>query len=146
MANKPTNKTVTAEAKKRYKSAKQLEENKTFTEERKNFIDKFTLCDVTCKTYVENYKKVKKNKDDGSEISFNLDMRTIPAALQCFGLDIPKHKLTPIFGAGKQRGQKTCKKLRDGIVHAMNEGDIIEMHERYNELMNYMNIFLRYFD
>ncbi len=126
-------------------TTKQNEENALFIHERQLFIDKFTLCDVTCKAYIEKYKEVKKTAEDGSEIKLVLDMRTIPYALSFFELEIPKHVLTPVFGANKGKGQKTCKKIRDGIVHAMNISDLQEMHDRYDQVMAMMDTFLSYF-
>ena len=123
----------------------QNEENPLYIHERRLFIDKFTICDVTCKAYVEKYKEVKKTAEDGSEIKLVLDMRTIPHAFSFFNFEIPRHVLTPVFGANKGKGQKTCKKLRDGIVHAMNSSDLQEMHDRYDQLMALMDSFLSYF-
>jgi hypothetical protein len=145
MAGKPTAKTVKKLAMTRMNTTKQNEENALFIHERQLFIDKFTLCDVTCKAYIEKYKEVKKTAEDGSEIKLVLDMRTIPYALSFFELEIPKHVLTPVFGANKGKGQKTCKKIRDGIVHAMNISDLQEMHDRYDQVMAMMDTFLSYF-
>ena len=129
----------------RMNTTKQNEENALFIHERQLFIDKFTLCDVTCKAYIEKYKQVKRTAEDGSEIKLVLDMRTIPYALSFFKLEIPQHVLTPVFGANKGKGQKTCKKIRDGIVHAMNISDLQEMHDRYDQVMAMMDTFLSYF-
>lgn len=129
----------------RMSTTQQNEDNALFIQERRLFIDKFTLCDVTCKTYIEKYKEVKKTKEDGSEIKLVLDMRTIPHAFSFFKLEIPKHVLSPVFGANKGKGEKSCKKLRDGIVHAMNTSDLQEMHDRYDKLIAMMDVFLSYF-
>ena len=145
MANKPTARTVRRLAISRLNNARALETNIDYLEERRAFIDTFTLCDVTCKAYIEEYKKVKHGSDDNN-IKLVLDMRVIPSAFERFDVNIARHFLTPVFGAGKTRNHKSCKKLRDGIVHAMNEGDLLEMHQRYTELMGYMNQFLSFFN
>ena len=145
MANKPKSKIVKNTAINRKYMAISLENNELYIEERRAFIDKFTVCDVTCKAYIENYKKLKKTNDDGSEIKLVLDMRIIPKALEIFDVHIERHILTNVFGAGKKKGYRSCKKIRDGIVHAMKQSELEELHERYVDLMNYMDAFLIHF-
>ena len=41
-----------------------------------------------------------------------------------------------------KKGSKSAKKLRDGIVHAMNEDDLKEMMARSEELFSAMNNYL----
>lgn len=113
---------------------------------RKNFIDKFTMCDLVCKILLENYHKYNGNLKQSKHAC--LDMKTIPAAVSLHGLSIPRHILSGIFGGSKQfikRGTKSAKKLRDGIVHAMNKDDIQEVVLRYTDLMKLMDDFLSYF-
>lgn len=43
------------------------------------------------------------------------------------------------------RNNKSCKKLRDAINHKINVEDIYEINNRYDELINYMEIFLNKF-
>ena len=145
MSNKPKAKKVMSIAINRKYSAISLENNELYIEERRNFIDKFTVCDVTCKAYIENYKKLKKTNEDSSEIKLVLDMRTIPRALEVFDVHIERHILSNVFGAEKKKGRRSCKRIRNAIVHAMKQSELEELHERYYELMNYMDTFLKYF-
>lgn len=142
MSNKPKSNTVQKQAINKMQKTLNLEQNPLYLEERRAFIDLFTVCDATCKIYIEQYKKLKKKNKDGSEIKNNLDMRTIPSAFRNFNIKFEDHELSVIFNADRTRGHKSCKKLRNGIVHEMNEGDLNEVHKRYSELMKYMNVFL----
>lgn len=47
--------------------------------------------------------------------------------------------------AEKKRGHKSAKKLRDGIMHAMNDDDLNEVIEREEFLYGRMDEFLSYF-
>lgn len=69
-------------------------------------------------------------------------MRSIPAAFAKFNYDIDRHILTDIFSASKNRGQKSAKKLRDCIVHALSEEDILEVINRKAYLYSVMDSFL----
>ena len=73
-------------------------------------------------------------------------MRSIPSALNDYGYDIQKHILSDIFSSGKKRGSKSAKKLRDGIMHAMNEDDLNEIIDREDFLHSRMDEFLKYFE
>jgi hypothetical protein len=117
-----------------------------FGEERKLFIDRFIKCEVVCKAYIEKYRQLQKVDEKGKEIKLDLDMRTIPSAFEKFDCGIDKHVLTPVFGSDKGKGHKSCKKIRDGIVHSMNTSDLQELHERYDKLMAQMVSFLSYFE
>ena len=135
------------------KQAKQIlsktitnEQRQEYLHQRIKFIDKFTLCDVTCKTVLEAYKKLKKASNE--EIKLALDMRVIPYAFAMFDIEIDRNVLNRIFGGSKifkRRGSKSAKKLRDGIIHAMNSEDLAELYDRYQELMQTMDIYLNLF-
>lgn len=107
------------------------------------FIDRFTLCDLSCKTILEYYKKVK--RQEAGDIKLVLDMRIIPHAFAWAGINVDRNVLNRIFGGSKSfktRGTKSAKKLRDGIVHAMNTEDLQEMLDRQDELMSLMDVYL----
>ena len=122
---------------------KALMENPTKMQKRKDFINKFVLCEIACKHIVEAYKIHKKDLKPGEYIT--LDMRHIPAAMALYGYNIPKHVLSDVFGSGKKRGHKSAKKLRDRIMHAMNEDDLNEVIDREKFLHERMDEFLGYF-
>ena len=109
-------------------------------------MDKFTLCDLTCKSILEASNRLKKKEDKDRHVV--LDMRSIPAAFATFSIQIDRNILSRIFGGTKSfknKGTKSAKKLRDGIIHAMNEDDIEEVYNRYQELMDVMDVFLSVF-
>lgn len=113
---------------------------------RRDFMDKFTLCDVTCKSVLEFYNKAKGTYTPGTFT--NLNMRIIPSAMNYLGLSIPQYVLNGVFGGSgqyKKRGTKSAKKLRDGIVHGMNKEDIREVVNRNVDLNNIMDSFLTHF-
>ena len=120
-----------------------LENNQEYLEIRRAFIDKFTLCDMSCKVVIEHYKKIKKRENE--EIKLLLDMRVIPFAMQTCGYSFDRNLLNKVFGGSRsfiKKGSKSAKKLRDGIVHAMNEDDLKEMMARSEELFSAMNNYL----
>ena len=146
MSGKTSSKKVHTLALNRLKTVSLNITNPLFVEERKVFIDRFIKCEVVCKTYIEKYRQLQKVDEKGKEIKLNLDMRTIPSAFERFGFSIEKHVLTPVFGSDKRKGHKTCKKIRNGIVHSLNTSDLQELHERYDVLMEQMDAFLSYFE
>lgn len=134
-------------AQKKLVEAIEVENNTEYLAIRNAFIDKFTLCDLSCKVLLEQYKKAKK-KDD-KDFKLNLDMRTIPYAFSWAGVNVERHILNMIFGGSKKfnkRGSKSVKKIRNGIVHAMNSSDIEELLNRKDELMGIMDTYLGLFD
>ena len=146
MAKKTKRKYTLSTTKKRLAAARTEASDAGSQSIRREFIDKFTLCDVTCKSVLEFYAKAKGTYKPGSFI--NLDMRIIPHAMNFFKLTIPQHVLNGVFGGSgqyKKRGTKSAKKLRDGIVHAMNKEDIGEVVTRNTDLNNLMDAFLAYF-
>ena len=144
MSNIPNAKSVMNIAINRKYTAITLENNELYIEERRLFIDKFTVCDYTCKAYVENYI-ISKKSNKGKKIQPELNMRLIPNALKYFDVHIDERLLSNVFGSETAKGRRTCKKIRNGIVHAMKQSELEELHERYCELMNYMDEFLKYF-
>lgn len=128
----------------KYKKAQLLMEDAERMQVRKTFINKFVLCEIACKHIIEAYKRHKKDLKPGEYVT--LDMRSIPSALNDYGYDIPKHILSDIFSGGKKRGSKSAKKLRDGIMHAMNEDDLNEIIDREDFLHSRMDEFLKYFE
>ncbi len=108
------------------------------------FINKFILCEIACKHIVEAYKRQEKSVKPGQYIT--LDMRHIPAAMSMYEYFIPKHLLSEVFSGNKKRGTKSCKKLRDGILHALDENDLDEIVSREDALHKSMDEFLKYFN
>jgi len=125
---------------KKYEKAMTVLNDSQYVQAKNEFLAKFTLCEIACKSVIEYYKKTQDESIDVKEIK--LDMRSIPAAFAKFNYNIDKHILTAIFGASKKRGQKSAKKLRDCIVHALSEEDILEVINRKTHLYSVMDSFL----
>ena len=51
--------------------------------------------------------------------------------------------MTTIFGASNKRGEKSAKKLRDGIVHSLCVEDMDEAFNRRMQLYQEMDKFLK---
>ena len=125
---------------KKFEKAQSVLTNIQYVQAKDEFLSKFSLCEIACKSVIECYKKAQGENAKINEIK--LDMRSIPAAFAKFNYDIDRHILTDIFGASKKRGQKSAKKLRDCIIHALSEDDIIEVINRRLVLFSTMNSFL----
>lgn len=125
---------------KKYEKAQSVLANAQYLQAKDEFLSKFALCEIACKSVIEYYKKAQDESIDIKEIK--LDMRSIPAAFAKFNYDIDRHILTDIFSASKNRGQKSAKKLRDCIVHALSEEDILEVINRKAYLYSVMDSFL----
>lgn len=146
MAKKDKKALAKKHAKQKLEIALETQQNREFLAIRNQFIDKFTLCDLTCKVILEGYKK--QQKQNNQDFRLVLDMRTIPYAFAWAGYEVDRNVLSRIFGGSKsfkKQGTKSAKKLRDGIVHAMNVDDIQELVERQNELFSVMNTYLSLF-
>ncbi len=115
--------------------------NAQYMQAKDEFLSMFVLCEIACKSVIEQYKKAINETVELNSIK--LDMRSIPPAFSLFQYEIEKHILSSIFGASKKRGKKSAKKLRDGIVHNLSEEDIKEVMDRKEELLEHMNAFLK---
>ena len=124
----------------KFEKAQSVLTNFQYVQAKDEFLSKFALCEIVCKSVIEYYKKAQDESVDIKEIK--LDMRSIPSAFAKFNYDIDRHILTEIFGASKKRGQKSAKKLRDCIVHALSEEDILEVIDRRVYLYSVMDSFL----
>lgn len=112
---------------------------------RREFLDKFIVCEVICKTIIEYYHKETTGKAPSGYTKLN--MNTIVAAMNYFSLAIPQYVLSGVFGGTgqyKKRGTKSAKKLRDGIMHAASREDVLEVCERIFYLNDLMDEFLTY--
>lgn len=147
MARKKKRKPTLRVARNRLLAAKSIANNDQYTNIRRAFLDKFTYCDVSCKAILEGYLKYKGTYNPAKFVDLN--MKQIPAAMELFGLDVERNLLNSIFGGSgkyKKRGTKSAKKLRDGLVHAMNAADVNEIVDRYDELDSLMDRYLSIFE
>jgi superfamily II DNA or RNA helicase len=125
---------------KRMKKALTVSSNLEYAKAKEEFLSKFTLCEISCKSVIEHYKKIQNYNVDSKSIK--LDMRTIPNAFDKFQYNIERHILTIIFSSENNRGKKSAKKLRDGIIHALSEDDIKEVIDRKEYSFKNMDLFL----
>lgn len=128
------------------KIAKNVEENSTYLEVRNAFIDKFTLCDLTCIEIISRYSNNQKQK--GKVVKVELHMKTIKQAFESFDIEYDEDVLNLVFGGSGlyvKRGSKSAKKIRNKIVHEMNENDLKELMNRKDELFNAMDMYLSLF-
>lgn len=126
-----------------------METNLTDSEKvrkRREFIDKFILCEVAVKKVMRAYREEKKSESaKGYE---RLNMGVIAKAVDWAGCSITKPELEALFSGSGQytlRGSKSAKKLRDGMMHEHNENDIQEVVDRFEELNEKMDAFLDHF-
>lgn len=125
---------------KKFEKAQSVLNNVQYVQTKDEFLSKFTLCEIACKSVIEYYKKAQNKEVDPKDTK--LTMTCIPAAFSMFHYEVDGHILTDIFGSSKKRGQKSAKKLRDGIIHALSEEDIKEVIARKEYLFSAMDAFL----
>lgn len=103
------------------------------------FIEKFVLCEIATKNVLSYYGKEK----DVKKIKMRSD--TIKAALRHAQYDVDNEMLEKMFRAGKKRGERSARDLRNGIVHDLKVTDIQEVIGRKDELFNLMDRYLEIF-
>ncbi len=111
---------------------------------RTRFLDCFAMCDATCKIFLKKYCDIRK-QEGAKKIKCELSMNIIPSALTMFEFEIERNLLNRIFSAENKRGRKSAKMLRNGLVHELNNEDMEEVVERFEQLINDMNLFLSHF-
>ena len=104
------------------------------------FLEKYMICETVCKQILIAYKKGTGKEFNPDDIK--LHMQEITAAMKYSAYPFSSDTLKAIFGSEKKRNSKSCKKLRNGIVHSMDVNDITEVSERYQELTLAMDTFL----
>ena len=126
-------------AKKMSKILKYLEDVQRKNEKDK-FMEKYMLCEAACREILCAYNKERKGT---KKETIKLNMQTIPSVMNkaCYQFD--KELLTTIFGASNKRGEKSAKKLRDGIVHSLCVEDMDEAFNRRMQLYQEMDKFLK---
>ena len=110
-------------------------------EKKEAFIDKFSECEVYCRSilvpyYKENYPEIKEDQ-------IGLDRKEIKVAFEERGITFDDAKLlTRLFGADDKAGSRSCRILRNKILHEMMLSSIREVCTRSDELMSDMNSFI----
>lgn len=113
--------------------------NTTLKIEKDRFLEKFMFCEVACKEVLAAYfcEKQNVNRKD-----IKLNMKFIPAAMRKAEYRFDKNLLSSIFGGSIKRGNKSAKKLRDGIAHSLSIEDMNEVFTRREILHQAMDEFL----
>ncbi len=112
-------------------------------EARDSFIEKFIICETIYKIVLKRYLQVNNMFiDDGK---MKIQLAQVKSALKSAGYSPDEGLLDRIFsGSGKyiKAGSKSARKLRNGIEHEMNVGDLQEVKDRYDELVKDMESFI----
>ena len=104
------------------------------------FLDKFYMCEFIIKELMYHYFHCKNSFTPRKDIKLN--MIVIKNSLSFFGYSFDDILLNIIFGASDKRGNKSCKKLRDSLVHNYSSNDCYEVCNRYDDLISYMDEFI----
>ena len=107
-----------------------------------SFLEKYFQCELVCVEMIKDYRTDK--KDDDKDIK--IIVQTIKSAMNHIGIHVDDLLLNNLFSSNKKSGQRSAKKLRDGIVHELSKEAIREVINRYYELNTYMDEFLLLFD
>ena len=130
-------------AKNKLKVIEELFKNESINYNFNKFIEKYILCENMYKLLLISYKQSRNEIINMN--SLKVSMNTAPSVMKYAQIEIEKEILSKIFSADDTRNNKSCKKLRDAINHKINVEDIYEINNRYDELINYMEIFLNKF-
>ena len=101
-----------------------------------NFLYKFISCEVACKQIIECVDGIEQKET-------KLNVNVIKRCFKSYGIMIDDNVLYKIFSAEDSKGHRSCKKLRDNVVHGLKKSAIEEIKNRYDELIQTMNIFIK---
>jgi len=118
-------------------------ENKMIVQE---FITKFVKCETVYKTLLRDLNsyngKVVADKD------LKINVNTVEATLRFVGIGFKHNDVNAVFGGSgvyAKEGTRSCKKLRDAVMHDGNKKAIEEIVNRKDELEPLMDSFLENF-
>lgn len=104
-----------------------------------NFKDKFSVCEIVYKIILDDHQY---NKTGKHPEKMYLTMNQVPFALDYAGYNFEKLLLTKLFGTNEKVGQRSVKSLRNALTHNLSQSSVDELKNRYNELNEYMDLFL----
>lgn len=113
--------------------------NTQTTQRIEDFKAKFTRCEIVYKVILADHQQ---NKTGTVPDRMQVTMTQVPYALQYAGYHFQHELLKNLFGAEEKIGERSVKKLRDALTHAMKQNAIDELEQRYEELNGYMDSFL----
>lgn len=132
-----------AKASNRLQSLEAIIADEIMKRSKDDFLERFMICECVYKNLLKSYDTKQGQKRADKDLRLNLG--EIKKVLKYFDVQFDDSVIEMVFsGSGKYRlrGTMSAKKLRDSIVHNMNEPSIREVHERYEELMAAMASFL----
>lgn len=101
-----------------------------------NFLYKFISCEVACKQIIECIDGIEQKET-------KLNVNVIKKCVKSYGIIFDDNMLYEIFSAEDSKGHRSCKKLRDNVVHGLKKSAIEEIKNRYDELFRAMNMFIK---
>lgn len=107
------------------------------------FLGKFILCELCYKDLLYNYLTEKGKPND--KRTLNIDMRQVKPVAKLFALPMSKERLSVLFGSLETRGNQSAKKLRNSIMHSINQPAIEEIVNRKDELFEVLDEFIEIF-
>lgn len=85
---------------------------------------------------IVSYKRGYENKNDFLALNY----QELAKSLKLFKFSVSAALIKEIFKSGNGlRNQKTPRQLRNGLMHEKSIRDIVEIEARYDELIGYMN-------
>lgn len=73
-------------------------------------------------------------KTGNVESDFEVSVSKVKSCLKAYGVTLDSKLITRVFSANNIRGSKSCKKLRDEMVHSLLKPGIYEIESRYDVL------------
>ena len=118
--------------------------NVEYNEIKNQFVDKFVMCERVYKLILKESNIIDNIEVDDKDLK--LQISQIYAVLKAAGYSFDELSLDKLFkGVGKyrNRGTKSAKNLRNGVVHGFNANDLLEIVERKDELFELMDRFIK---
>lgn len=95
------------------------------------FIFKYIAVEYTCKQIIE---KIKETSSD----QIKMHLTTIKSCFKKYGVVISDDDLDLLFSSKKKDNLRSCKSIRNAIVHTLNKGAIKDLkanYEKYNKII-----------
>lgn len=99
------------------------------------FLYQYISCEITCKKIISlvDHIPIKDTR---------MDVRIINRCLRIYGLTFSNEIINSIFSSHDKLGQRSCKVLRNRLVHGLEKKVLTEINDRYDRLNENMDIYL----
>jgi len=101
------------------------------------FLYKYICCEITCKQIISAV-------DDLQTKNIKMHLTTIKKCMKIYGVVIDEKILSSLFSASSKKNERSCKVLRDSLVHGLPRSVIEEISARYLKLNEQMDMYLRH--